>query len=233
MEDMERYGDYNNTEYDSPASKSTVLTVLKILTAVICIGVIGILGFRMILFNSYPDSIKDVYFNDTLLDYYINNGSELDAETQVLRASYDDPDLGNFFCDNLIVIRGADQLQVSLKYNVSTLERLSVELFDSDPLDDTSTSPFRFRLYDNYGNVYGDVEVVAFESRLMYRYAKLVFDGVDFDGDKTGNAPEWIRLEIFTEASDTEPYSMICIYENHEGYNVFSEYKFTAKEVTE
>ena len=62
MEDMERYGDYNDIEYDSPKNKGAVLTVLKILTALICISVIGILAFRMILFNSYPESVSKIYF---------------------------------------------------------------------------------------------------------------------------------------------------------------------------
>ena len=228
---MERYGDYNDIEYDSPKNKGAVLTVLKILTALICISVIGILAFRMILFNSYPESVSKIYFNDKLTEYYEVSAGSIDAKTQVLRASYDDPDLGNFFCDNLIVIEGADQLQISLKYNVSTIERISSELYGGEALDDMSAEIFSFRLVDNYGVVYSEVEMPALEARVMYRYAKLVFDGVDFDGDETGNAPEWIRLEIFTEKNSEVPYAMICVYENNEVYNTFSPYALSKNEV--
>ena len=231
MEDMERYGDYNDVEYDSPKKSGAVLTVLKIITAVVCISVIGILAFRMTLFNTYPERVKNIYFNDTLTEYYEACGGAIAAETQVLRASYDDPDLGNFFCDNLIVIKGVDQLQVSLKYNVSTIERISAELYEGAPLDDMSTDIFTFRLVDNYGAVYSEVEMPVFEARVMYRYAKLVFDGVDFDGSATGHAPEWIRLEIFTDKSASEPYAMICVYENNEAYNVFTTYELSKDEV--
>ena len=231
MEDMERYGDYNDIEYDAPKTKSIPFLIIKILTALVCVSVIGILAFRMFLFNNYPKDVENVYFNDTLTEYYNGNGGNIGAETQVIRASYDDPDVGSFFCDNLIVIRGAKQLQISLKYNVSALERISEKLLDGKEITASSLEPFTFRLVDNYGNVYGDYEAPVFRERVMYRYAKLVFDGVDFAGEESGNAPEWIRLEIFVNGVESaEPYAMICIYENHENYNTFTDYKLSGKE---
>ena len=231
MEDMERYGDYNDTEYDAPKNRSVPFLIIKILTAIVCISVIGILAFRMFLFNNYPKDIENVYFNDTLTEYYNTTEGNIGALTQVIRASYDDPDVGSFFCDNLIVIKGADQLQISLKYNVSALERISEDLLDGAPISSSGVEPFSFRLVDNYGNVYSDVEAPVFRERVMYRYAKLVFDGVDFTGEVSGNAPEWIRLEIFVKGAEgDEPYAMICIYENHDGYNRFTDYKLSGKE---
>ena len=231
MEDMERYGDYNDIEYDAQKTKNIPLLIMKILTAIVCIAVIGLLAFRLILFNTFPSDTANIYFNDTLTEYYNSTGGNIGAKTQTIRASYDDPDLGNFFCDNLIVIEDIGQLQISLKYNVSTLTRISGELFGGAELDSSSLDMFSFRLVDNYGNVYDGVSTPVFRSRAMYRYAKLVFDGVDFKGEVSGEAPEWIRLEILIDGvCEDEPYSMICIYENHDEYNRFADYKLSAKE---
>ena len=64
MDDMERYGDYN--EIDEPPKKSGVLTAIKLIAAIICISVIGLLAFRIFTFNYYPASMKKLYFNETL-----------------------------------------------------------------------------------------------------------------------------------------------------------------------
>ena len=66
----------------------------------------------------------------------------------------------------------------------------------------------------------------------MYRYYKLVFDGIDLTAvgeDKI----EWIRLEVFVKGQKDEkkPYSMIAVYENNEAYSTFSEYKISSSEV--
>ena len=66
MDDLERYGDYNEYEDDIPKSKSKVVLVLKILIAVVCVSVIGLFAFRMIMFNYYPESVKNIYFTDKL-----------------------------------------------------------------------------------------------------------------------------------------------------------------------
>ena len=53
---------------DIPKSKNPILLILKILIAVVCIGVIGIFAFRLVVFNYYPDTIKNLAFNDKLTD---------------------------------------------------------------------------------------------------------------------------------------------------------------------
>ena len=230
MEDMERYGDYN--EIDEPPKKQVniVLLILKILTGVVCLAVVGVLGFRLILFNNYPDSMKNLYFNDTLTEYYNLTGGEIGAKTQDLRAKYDDPDRANFFCDNLIVIEGADQLQISVRYNASNLVDIANEL-KLEPLDDMDPDIFTFRLYDNNQKIYSDVTSVVFESNMMYRYQKLVIDGVELSDDGSGIYPEWIRLEIFVKGQESaEPYAMVAIYENNSEYSNFTDYELSESE---
>ena len=219
MEDMERYGDYN--EIDEAPSKNPVTTVLKFVLAAVCFLVIGFLAFRIIIFNYYPTEIKNLYFNDTLTAYYNSTGGDMEVLTQELRAPYDDEDDGNFFCDNLFVITGAGQLQVSLRYN-----DISESGFDA----------FTFRLVRNPLTEEGEPVVLAEnpeiirDSLIMYRYAKLVFDGVEFGLDEGENKAEWIRLEIELVGEKKPTVFMIPVYENHSDYSSFDEYKLSAKE---
>jgi len=136
MEDLERYGDYNDSDDDIPRKKSRVGLVLKILVGVVCLSVIGVIAFRLVLFNSYPASIKNIYFNDKLIAFYNEENGDIGAKTQELRSPYDNPDEGNFFCDNLILIPEIDQLQVSVRFNLSLIENLEKEYgvkLDDDP----------------------------------------------------------------------------------------------------
>ena len=230
MEDMERYGDYNEIDESPKKEVNVVLLVLKILTGLICLSVVGVIGFRMILFNNYPDSMKNIYFNDTLTEYYNLTDGNIGAKTQNLRAKYDDPDKANFFCDNLIVIEGADQLQISVRYNASNVADIAAAV-KLESLDDMDPDIFEFRLYDNNGKIYENVTKAAFESQLMYRYQKLVIDGVELSDNGSGIYPEWIRLEIFVKGqASTEPFAMVAIYENNSAYSNFTEYELSDAE---
>ena len=232
MEDMERYGDYN--EIDEAPSRNPVTTVLKFVLAAVCFLVIGFLAFRIIIFNYYPREIKNLYFNDTLTAYYNSTGGDMEVLTQELRAPYDDEDDGNFFCDNLFVIMGAGQLQVSLRYNdaieASFLEKYGVDISES------GFDAFTFRLVRNPLTEEGEPVVLAEnpeiirDSLIMYRYAKLVFDGVEFGLDEGENKAEWIRLEIELVGAKKPTVFMIPVYENNSDYSSFDEYKLSAKE---
>lgn len=218
MSDYERYGDYNDIEEDRPRSKSPVMLVLKILVAVVCVGVVGLIAFRLVLFNRYPDSAKDLYFNSVLESHYTEKNGEISVKTQSLRAPYDDPDVASFFCDHLYVIEDADQLQITVRYNTATVRNMSEQL--GRELSADNKELFTYRLVDNYGRVYGEYEIAAFEKQMMYRYVKLVFDSVDF-APEGAEAPEWIRIEILLEGKE-EAY-MVPVYENHEKYSKFDE----------
>ena len=236
MEDFERYGDYNEYEEDIPKSKNPVLILLKVLVGVICVGVVGLILFRLLVFNHYPDSMKNIYFNETLTEYYEQTNGDIGATTQELRAPYDDPDVANFFCDKLIVISGADQLQVCARFNLALVktikEKYGVEI---DPKDENA---FSFRLVRNPESdssapfEIGTLSVKYCETGLMYGYYKLVFDGVDFGIDDGEESVKWIRLEIAINGVEmTEPFSMICIYENNVNYSSFSDYKLSTEEL--
>ncbi len=233
MEDMERYGDYNEFEDDVPKKRrGGFLRVLQILVALVCLATAGVIGYRLYLFDYYPASIKQLVFTERLSELTREVGSDgLGVRTQKLRFPYDDNDKGNFFCDHLYVISAAGELQISVRYNESALADVAARYgFETlSPSDDL----FTFRITDNVGRDYGAPVYVACDSYAMYHYYKLAFDGIEFDTPSDGGeAPAWIRLEIFVKGATEEgAYSYVAIYENNEDYAKFSEYKPSRKEL--
>ena len=231
MSDFERYGDYN--EIDEAPGKSPIGIFIKVVAASLCIFVIAMLLFRVVIFNTYPDSMKRLLFNDSLTEYYNSVDGDIEVYTQSLRIQYDDPDEGNFFCDNLFVIPEIDQLQVSLRYNESLFDNIKTQYGVELPVDDISI--FSFRLWTSgeseaeADHLTGTLSVAAPDNRYMYRYIKLVFDDVrlDFDSDLP---TEWIRLEIFIDGVEREQPYMVLIYENNEDYSSFEEYELHRSE---
>ena len=224
MEDFDRYGDYTEYEDDIPkGKKNPVMLILKILVAIVCISVIGIFAFRLILFNYYPDSVSNIYFTEKLTQYYNETDGNIVVHTQELRSPYDDPDVANFFCDNLIVIPATGELQLSVRYNNSAIENIKTKL-NLESLDPSDKD------YDNYGNIYEPPTHISIDSLLMYHYYKLSFDGIPFLVTD-GTYPEWIRLEVFVKGQKSaEPFSKILVYENHENFSEFEEYDLSGEE---
>ena len=232
MDDLERYSDYNDYEDDEPHGKSPVGLILKILVGAVIVAVVGLIAFRIIIFNSYPDSIKNIYFNDKLTAYYNECDGEIGALTQSMRAEYDDPDEGNFFAGNLIVIPGINQLQMSVRFNTSVVSAIEKEYGVKIDPDDPSSFDFSLSvlpLSKNDGTAYptGELSVCEFDESMMYRYYKLVFDDVDLALD--GEDEIWIRLEIRFKGVEMKESYKILVYEDTETSS-FEEYVLSSKE---
>ena len=231
MEDIERYGDYNEVDEAPGGNKNPVATALKLLIIGLCLLVVGVIAIRLILFNYYPDEIKNVYFDAELTEYYEVTNGDIGAKTQTLRAPYDDPNFASFIADNLIIIEGVDQLQLSVRYNVSIFD--DIESKYGVKLDPATEGLFSFELervpFDESQSAYkiGELDYCDTDSVMMYTYYKLVFDGVELLADTT---PDWIRLKItLNGVPEAKPY-YILVYENTETYSSFSEYKLSGKE---
>ena len=237
MEDFERYGDYNDID-DEEKSRSIAMIVVKILTAAVCLSVVGVLVFRMILFSYYPAGTKRLVFDAALSEYYNATGGDIRAKTQDIRFpydNYDDPSddmtsfvVGNFFADNLIIVEGVDQLQLSVRFNTAVMKDIAKRYGIDEPSADDEEL-LSFRLYDNYGRTYDSIIYSERYSFLMYRYYKLVFDGVELSDTGDGKYPEWISLEIFVGGRE-EVYSYIIVYENNEDFSSFSDYRLASDE---
>ena len=236
MDDMERYGDYN--EVDEPPHKPLGLRLIKACALVICFSVIAFLGFRIFTFNYYPEECKQLYFTDGLTSHYTSENGEISIVTQELQAPYDDPNEGNIFCDHLRVVRDAGYLQITLRFNRSFEDTL-LTAYTAD-VDLTDEDIFAFSLTRNGGESgvqTGKLVHVEWYDFMMYRYARLVFEEVDFgEGD---SAAAWIRLETridgatYTDKDKVQhdKVFMNLIYEDHDTYSKFSDYELSKKEL--
>lgn len=234
MDDFERYGDYNETEDDTPKRKNIISLVFKIVAAVLIVSVIGIVAARMFTFSFYPKSMKRIHFTPTLTDFYYSVDGDIGALTQDIRAQYDDADEGNFFCDHLIIVPDAGYLQICLRYNVSLADGLK-DNYGFDNFDPDNKEQFSFRLWrngnseDTDGWEIGKLVEVEWDEFAMYRYCRLSFEQVDFGMDSSDGA-DWIRLEVFIDGVKKDAPFMIAIYENNEAYSRFTKYKLTRGE---
>ncbi len=242
MEDMERYGDYNDTDDDGGHKSGIVGIIIKILIAVVCITVIGFIAFRITIFNHYPDSVSGLIFTPELEEYYEANGGNIGAFTQDNSVKYDDPEKGNFFFDKLIIVPSADHLQVAVRYNTSLMDNLALEYgVELDP-DALPTDLFEFRLArtktgyktpeDSDEPVpveyVGTLSAYVEDTNLMYRYIRLAFDGVDFGQDEGEERVGWFRLEINVIGHEKIPTFMLPVYVDEYGMR---EYVPSAEEV--
>lgn len=225
MEDLERYADYNEYEDDMPKKKGAVGLIIKILIAVVCLSVVAFLVFRLFVFNYYPDKIENIYFNDKLTAYYEQTGGNINAITQSLKAEYDHKDEGNFFCDNLIIIEGVNQLQISVRYNTSLMESIANEYKVN--LDPDKFGHFEYNLAINPHlasneekfDPTGEHSHSLSDSMLMYRYEKLVFDNVDLSPEEYENF--WIVLEIRIKGVEMKAPYRVLLYQSERPVEVY------------
>ena len=230
MEDMERYGDYNEID-EAPGKRSNpVLTVLKLLCGAVCVLVIGVIAFRIIMFNTYPSEMKTLYFTPTLEEYYESVGDGMQLATQTTEVKYDDPKEGNFFFDHLIVVPEADHLQVAIRYNTSLIESINAEYgLSIDPNADPADI-FEFKLVRTVPGYVapdgdkaptppvesvGTLAVAVGADSLMYRYCKVVFDGVDLGLDEGEDAVAWLRLDITVKGAEGKKTYSLPVYDSN------------------
>ena len=209
MEDMERYGDYNDTDDEEKAKPNLVGIIIKILAAVVIIAVLGILVFRIIIFNNYPASMSTLYVTDSLAAL----GDNLSPMTQTNGIKYDDAKDGNFFFDHLVVVPEANHLQVTVRYNTSLITNINTKFGKELSLDADPTEIFNFAITRTATGYVaeegetnfptesaGDLVYVKTDSSFMYKYTRLAFDNCDLGLDDGEKKVGWVRLEITVKA---------------------------------
>jgi hypothetical protein len=245
MADYELYGEYNRGEDDEeygPPPHPFVKwfkKIVYILGVCVLVFAVSMLAFRLILAGYYPKSIKQLYYTDALTAYY-QAGGDMSAKTQDLRVHFEAEVIetdkehlqvqtqqnGFYYGDNLIVVEGAGALQCSIRLN----RHAFFEIGEKYGLADFAFTPdaFTFVLEDNLGNTYTPSAVLT-DAKMLYRYYKLCYDGISFEG------VTWMRVVVIPNGVDTtkEDYVPIavCVYENHENYNRFTDYKLGRQEV--
>ncbi len=237
----EMYGDYNRGDEEEVGIpepywwEKAIKWGFRILCAVLCLSVIFTLIFRLFLGAYYPRSMKRLYYTDALTAY-AEGGGDMSALTQNIRVPFEseilevegegttlkDHDKGYYRADNLILISGCGALQFSLRTNVQNMDDIATE-YGVASLE-MGYETFLYVLRDDQNRVYFPSQIII-ESSPFYHYVKLCFDGVVTED------VAWMRVEIIPRvASGTGNWLAICVYENHEGYAKFEDYRLRGSE---
>lgn len=192
------------------------------LTICLCL-VFGAVAFRIYIADHYPKDTVRMVFTDSLTEYYYAADGNIIAETQNIRFPYDSADEGNFFASGLIVVKEAGNLQVTMRYNESSLPKVAA-FYKLSETPAPQDGLFRYILTASYNTTAETADFRTYEpsylsedSAYMYRYGKLVFDDVDFEG------ASWMRIDIYF-GEEEKPFGRICVYESQtsDGENIVS-----------
>ena len=173
--------------------------IVKIAALVLVFAVIALLIGRVLMAEYYPKSMKELYHSDGIVSLVAKNGKAV-IHTQDLRASYDNPDFALFMAKHLYYIPELGELQITLRYNNSTLRELQGDFgLASEPAPRADL--FTFSIVDHTAVDESGKEVeggghrvfaasVKTDSKFMYQYIKLTFTGISFED------ADWLRLDI-------------------------------------
>lgn len=215
--------------------------IMRGLLALLIIGVVGLLAFRIIDSKIVPQKVKTLTPNEKLCQAYETYGDELTLYRQDQgKYTREDKNYGYFANERAIFIKEAEQLQVTISYNNSTLERTKEDYFLSEiPSRDDEVYAVSLRIMydltpDNDEDNDGTVESAVRYERIMptgdaithkktlYNYRKFIFDGVVIDDSVIA-----VILDVHYVGDvdyDRDAYGSLCLY-HYEEENI--EYKLT------
>ena len=189
-----------------------MLRRLLVACLAICLcAVFGAVLFRIFIAEHYPSESTRFVFTESLTRHYYETG-EVKAYTQDIRFPYDNDDDGNFFAAALTVVPDAGHLQVTVRYNESTLPRVAA-FYGLDAVPTPEEGLFRYELTVSYitddpHGLYRSYRQshLSESDAFMYRYGRVAFDGVEFEG------AVWMRVDIYYGDSD-KCFGSIAVFE--------------------
>ncbi len=174
--------------------------VFKGLLALLIITIVGILAFRIIDSKIVPSNIKTLTPNEKLIEAYKEYGNDLTLYYQEQgKYTREEKNYGYFANEGAVFIKEAEQLQVILSYNNSTLEHTKDDYkLPIVPARDEQVYSVSLRImYDltpeNKDDNDGKTESAVCYERIMptgdpishqktlYNYRKFIFDDIQID----------------------------------------------------
>lgn len=196
--------------------------IIKYSFYLVIIAINAIMLWR-IFFSGDPAEIKPLIANENLVSVYNEKGNDIVLYTQKQKALAES---GRFSVTDCVFIPEADQLQVTVRYNNSTLRRLAEDfelaevppkkddLFDITVVKTTDLTPEndednldRESLKEERFYPLGEPKT-AYTS--LYTYKKFIFDNIEWE-DAVGLFLDIYYIEEMDYA-DT-PYDALCIYD--------------------
>ena len=207
--------------------------VLRGLFALLIIGVVGLLAFRIIDSKIVPSKVKTLTPNEKLCEVYEEYGNKLTLYRQDQgKYTREEKNYGYFANEGAIFIKEANQLQVIMSYNNSTLKHTKEDYFLPEvPSRDDEVYAVSLRIMydltpDNKDDNDGSVEnAVRFErimpagdaishKKTLYNYRKFIFDDVVIDDSVIA-----VILDVHYVGDvdyDMDAYGSICLYHYEE-----------------
>lgn len=229
---MEEREQYEENEGKLAAAGRVVKSILVIFVFVLA----GLLAFRFWLNSYYPKEMRNLIPTEPLRAAYA--AGELRVQTQEIRVLYENPNEGLFFADHMLFSEETGSLQVTVRWNKSTLNKLAERY--PETFNPEAESPFTYRLFAGHDRgseeiISGEGAVIRGESYFpvateqdsfaLYCYERIAFEGVELAG------VPWVRIEIYRRGEPL-PEGIITVYENHEEYSVFEEYEVKESELS-
>ncbi len=226
--------------------KSSFGRILSKALKIICILVIASVNIFLIwrmLSSETPKELKTLEVNEQLAAAYERYGNEIELFYQEQNSiTRTEENYGYFSVVHSVFIPQANQLQIIVRYNNSTLRALaedyglsavpnrSDELYDITILETNDATPEIREDNTNIDNLilqrYFPSKVEKFE-RNLYNYRKLVFDNITVDELTVGVFVDFYYVgDIDYEKT---AYGTLCLYDDE---SVNLKYKLTANDKT-
>ena len=137
MNEFEEKEEYENLpeEFGGPSRRALITKrVLRVMGWVVFVAVFGVLFWRMCSTANIPESVDTIIVNDDLARIYAEKQNETVFYYQALEEFTRGRDnYGYFAVPKSLIIPEANQVQVVLRYNVSTLEALTKDFPEHFP----------------------------------------------------------------------------------------------------
>lgn len=171
----------------SKAGKIAKITFKTVILA-ISFFIYAFFIFRLCSTQDAPESVSSIVWNDTARAAYLSDPDAFQILSQEPSTIITDD--GRFWISNVVYLPQAKQLQLTIKYNDSTLKYLREALArnananDPDAAETVSADdivlpdePFDYSVLDNSGVRYQEYSSIA-DHEQNYNYRRLVFENI-------------------------------------------------------
>ena len=170
--------------------------IIKYACYAIILLIVSLLIWRMCSFSSTPAEMESLSWNKATAAAYGEYGESMQVLTLNMSEKYRISPDGKFSVRAVYYIPEADQLQLTVCYNDSTLKELDGEYGSSWSLD--------FIITDDKEREYSG-EFAGSAEQGVYNYARFIYDNIELD--------EISELALVVRLSDsTEQYSALAVY---------------------
>lgn len=211
--------------------------IVAVFFALIILFVVVILAWR-IFSSGNPKSMETLYADGRLAELYESKGEDMYMFRQEQRSiTSGEKNYGYFGITDYVIIPEADEIQLTVRYNNSTLRHTAEDFgLDEAPSRDADVYDVTLLLAidltpenkdDNLGNDENSVkfirchgETVASEQKNLYNFRRLVFTLDGEDADLSELLDEGLLLAIYADFYyvdavdyESEAYGTLCLYD--------------------